>query len=146
MQGFLCAQQSLVVLGVEEGCSCGFASEVKDIVVHRIIKEVSCVSLDPCSLSRQSWQPRRAFTTRPRGLSSSFAWDPRHCSAEACCKGMQTEGLWRGREMAGLFSCRLFSYLRKRSLKNPGLHSMQQPGSDSFWAWVLVQQKPKPTD
>lgn len=134
MQGFFCAQQSLVVLGVEEGGSCGFASEVKDIVVRRIIKEASHVSLDLCSLSRQSWQPRRAFTMRPRGLSSSFAWDPGHCNAEACCKDVQTEGLWSGREMACLFSCRFFSYLRKQSLKNPGLRSVQQPGTDSFWA------------
>lgn len=62
MGGLICAQQSLVVLGAEEGGSCGFTLEVKEIVVHKISKEASCVWFRPL-------QPGLAKLASPTKLS-----------------------------------------------------------------------------
>lgn len=62
MGDLICAQQSRVALGAEEGGSHGFASEVKEIVVHKISKEVSCVWFSPS-------QPGLAKLASPAKLS-----------------------------------------------------------------------------
>lgn len=62
MGGLVRAQQSLVVLGAEEGGSCGFASEVKEVVVHNISKEASCIWFSPS-------QPGLAELASPAKLS-----------------------------------------------------------------------------
>jgi len=46
MGGLIHTRQSLVV-GAEEGGSCGFPSEVKEVVVHKISTEASCVWFSP---------------------------------------------------------------------------------------------------
>ena len=61
MGGLIHAQQSLVVLGAEEGGSCGFASEV-EVAVHKISKEASCVWFSPL-------QPGLAELASPAKLS-----------------------------------------------------------------------------
>lgn len=45
MGGLICAQQSLAVLGAEEGGLCTFASEIS--VVHVSSKEAVCVWFSP---------------------------------------------------------------------------------------------------
>lgn len=62
MGGLIRAQQSLVVLGAEEGGLCGIASEVKEVVVHKISKEANRVWFSPL-------QPGLAELASPAKLS-----------------------------------------------------------------------------
>lgn len=62
MGSLIRAQQSLVVLGAEEGGSCGFTSEIKEVAAHKISREASCVWFSPL-------QPGLAKLASPAKLS-----------------------------------------------------------------------------
>lgn len=133
MGGLICAQQSLVVLGAEEGGSCGFASEVKEVVVHKISKGASCVWFSPlqpglaelASPAECSQQgPERIFLL-PRLGPQAQRWAPRRVGGWKQITAMQglvaKTSKWRDRgeeerwqASPPISSCGLFPYLRGR--------------------------------
>lgn len=162
MGGLICAQQSLVVLGAEEGGSCGFTSEVKEVVVHKISEEASCVWFSPLQpglaklasptkLSQRG--PERIFFL-PR-LGPQAQWRaPRRVGGWQHITAMQglvaetskwrdcgEEERWQASPVD--FFCCLRGGIRAWKIL---ASTLQQPETDSSWAWALVQWKPKPAD
>lgn len=130
------------------GGSCGFASEVKEVVAQKISKAASCVWFSPLqpglaeltSPAKFSQQgPERIFFLPCLGPQAQQGAPRRICgwkhfTAMQGHVAKKTKWRNRGGDMAGFFSCGLFPYLMVeiRVWKIPA-STLQQPETGFSW-------------